>query len=88
MAKTYIICVEIFKGADKEYKTLKKLIKKRGFKGNSTTKFWENFKIVIAFDHLQEMNRYIETLLETIDHTRIRVTTEFEINKPLISDNF
>ena len=79
MGKTYVIRIEIFKSAEKEYKTLKKYMRKSGFKKVSNRgMFWEISKAIKTDTDLPEINNYIRSLLENIDHSKVKVTTEFE----------
>jgi hypothetical protein len=79
MGKTYVIRIEIFNASDKEYKLLKKYMKESGFKKVSNRgTFWEISKAIKADTDLPQINRHIMSLLEKIDHSKVKVTTEFE----------
>ncbi|MEP6681934.1 MAG: hypothetical protein ABJA35_01695 [Parafilimonas sp.] len=79
MRKTYVIRIEIFKASDKEYRMLKKYMKECGFKKVSNRgAFWEISKAIKMDTDLPEINRHIISLLEKIDHSKVKVTTEFE----------
>jgi len=80
MRKTYVIRVEIFNASDKEYNELKKYMKESGFKkvANRGT-FWEISKAIKADTDLPQINRQIMSLLEKLDRSKVKVTTEFDM---------
>ena len=79
MRKTYIIRVEIFMATDDEYKMLHKHMRKNGFKKVAKRgMFWEISTAIKTDADLTEIHSHVRSILEKIDHSKVRVTTEFK----------
>jgi hypothetical protein len=84
MRKTYLVRIEIFNASNTENKLLQKHLKRNGFKKVSKDGItWEISKPLEDDLDLPEIYSYVKSVIEKIEHSSIRVTTEFEVHKHL-----
>jgi hypothetical protein len=83
MRKIYLVRIEIFNASNNENKLLQNHLKRNGFKKVSKDGItWKISKALKDDLDLPEIYSYVKSVIEKIDHSSIRVTTEFEISKP------